>query len=1045
MSKPLHVLIVEDSESDAAMVVHLLRKADYDIHDQRVESADQMQAALERQTWDLVISDYDLPQFNGPAALALIQEASLDIPFIVVSGKIDEETAVAIMRAGANDYLMKGKLTHLAAAVERELRDAKVRWGRKQAEEALQESEMRFRTLLENIPASVYRCEPTSPFRNIYRSDGIETISGFPVIHFIEKSMAFNDLILPEDLEMVTRALETAVAEKQPYSIEFRIRHADGSIRWVSEMGRVTYSEQGKPLWLDGVILDITERKQAEEALNVEQYLMDVLMDNVPTKIYFKDCESRFIRINNAEAQSFGLSDPGRAVGKTDFDFFSDEHAQQAYEDEQVIIETGQPISKEEKETWRDLPDTWVATIKMPLRDKNEKIIGTFGTSVDITERKRAEEALRESEAKNRAILEAIPDRVILYRIDGELLAAKHPKDYQSTLPIGPRDMIGKNITDLNPGLAPKVLTCLQQAVETSKTQVLEYESMRGDEREYREARYAAINQDEIVAIIRDITGRKRAEEAAKESEARYRSLFENVPVGIYRTTPDGRILMANPAFVQILGYKTFEDLAKRNLEENGYGPGYSRADFKQRIEGEGLVRGFEAELKRKDGSVVFTRESGKVIRDVTGQALYYEGTIEDITEFRRSELQNLRLVAAIEHAGETLMVSDQKGQIQYANTAFGKMFGIAADEVVGKNINFFSNVYQNSEDWQTILKTPRSGQVWRGVIRIDHADGMTLDIEATISPVLGLDKEVSSFVFVMRDVTQERAAEMQRRQSQKLEAIGQLAAGIAHEINTPTQFIGNNLRFLQNGFQELSRLINQYQTICHCVKDGVIPEDVLQETRAMAKQIDLDFLVSEIPQAIDGSLKGIERVTKIVSAMKEFSHPGTREKEITDINHAIENTIIVSRNEWKYAAEMVTDLDPELLHIPCLVDEFNQVILNLINNAADAVREAQSTRQDNEKGYISISTQRAGSWVIVKASDNGTGIPANIRERVFDPFFTTKEVGKGTGQGLLISYDVIVNKLGGKISFETEEGKGTTFIIHLPIEPIQEKESTDL
>jgi signal transduction histidine kinase len=228
-------------------------------------------------------------------------------------------------------------------------------------------------------------------------------------------------------------------------------------------------------------------------------------------------------------------------------------------------------------------------------------------------------------------------------------------------------------------------------------------------------------------------------------------------------------------------------------------------------------------------------------------------------------------------------------------------------------------------------------------------------------------------------------------------------------------------------------------------VKDGVIPEDVLQETRAMAKQIDLDFLVSEIPQAIDGSLKGIERVTKIVSAMKEFSHPGRREKAITDINHAIENTIIVSRNEWKYAAEMVTDLDPELPHIPCLVDEFNQVILNLINNAADAIREAQSTRQDNEMGNISISTKRADSWVIVMVSDNGTGIPANIRERVFDPFFTTKEVGKGTGQGLLISYDVIVNKLGGKISFETEAGKGTTFIIHLPIEPIQENESTDL
>ncbi|MCJ7533374.1 MAG: PAS domain S-box protein, partial [Anaerolineales bacterium] len=302
MSKPLHVLIVEDSESDAAMVVHLLRKAGYDVHDQRVESAGQMQAALEKQAWDVVISDYHLPQFNGPAALALIQEACLDIPFIVVSGIIDEETAIAMMRAGANDYLMKGKLNHLAAAVERELRDAKVRWGRKQADEALRQSEERFRTLVENIPGEVYRCLPTPPWRLIHNSAKIETITGYPVSDFLEGSLFYSDFILPEDLEMVHSAMEAGIACKEPFIIEYRLRHADGSIHWVSERGRAVYSEQGEPLWLDGVIMDITARKQAEEA----KLRLGAAVEQAIEGIAVADMDGVIQVVNSAWAQMHG-------------------------------------------------------------------------------------------------------------------------------------------------------------------------------------------------------------------------------------------------------------------------------------------------------------------------------------------------------------------------------------------------------------------------------------------------------------------------------------------------------------------------------------------------------------------------------------------------------------------------------------------------------------------------------------------------------------------------------------------------------------------
>jgi len=176
-----------------------------------------------------------------------------------------------------------------------------------------------------------------------------------------------------------------------------------------------------------------------------------------------------------------------------------------------------------------------------------------------------------------------------------------------------------------------------------------------------------------------------------------------------------------------------------------------------------------------------------------------------------------------------------------------------------------------------------------------------------------------------------------------------------------------------------------------------------------------------------------VERVAKIVRAMKEFSHPGPKEKTLTNINRAIENTITVARNEWKYVSEMILDLDPDLPLVPCHPNEFNQVILNLVINAAHAIADVVGKGATN-KGKITVSTRRKGDKVEISVKDTGTGIAPEIRSKIFDPFFTTKEVGKGTGQGLAIARSIVVDKHGGTINFETEVGKGTTFTIHLPI-----------
>jgi two-component system, NtrC family, sensor kinase len=269
--------------------------------------------------------------------------------------------------------------------------------------------------------------------------------------------------------------------------------------------------------------------------------------------------------------------------------------------------------------------------------------------------------------------------------------------------------------------------------------------------------------------------------------------------------------------------------------------------------------------------------------------------------------------------------------------------------------------------------------------------------------------------------------------QAQKLQAIGQLAAGIAHEVNTPAQYVTDNVSFLQRAFDKLWRLLDTQNAVIEAVRSGdATPQslDAVDAARAAAK---LDYLARQVPRAIEQSMAGLGQVSSIVKAMKEFSHPSGTEKQPFDIHDVIESTSIVAKSEWKYVADLELNFDWNLPPVLLLRNEFSQVLLNLIVNAAHAIAATQSA-SSTEKGKIVISTKTVADDVEVRISDTGTGIPQAAQARVFEPFFTTKEVGKGTGQGLAIAYSVVVDKHGGSISFETEEGRGTTFIITLPL-----------
>jgi len=275
------------------------------------------------------------------------------------------------------------------------------------------------------------------------------------------------------------------------------------------------------------------------------------------------------------------------------------------------------------------------------------------------------------------------------------------------------------------------------------------------------------------------------------------------------------------------------------------------------------------------------------------------------------------------------------------------------------------------------------------------------------------------------------RFVELQTRlaQAHKLESIGQLASGIAHEINTPIQYIGDNTRFLQSSWNDITRLLAAYRELVEVSASAAAASEAVQKIHTLSREIDLDFLQHEVPPALSQSLDGVDRVTQIVRAMKDFAHPGTPDKRLTDIHQLIHNTITVARNEWKYVADVTTEFAPEMPQVSCLPGEIGQVLLNIIVNAAQAIAELKAG-----KGLITLRTVVLDEWAEIQISDTGCGIPEEFQHRVFDPFFTSKEVGKGTGQGLTIARSIVVEKHQGELTFASLAGQGTTFFIRLPL-----------
>lgn len=539
--------------------------------------------------------------------------------------------------------------------------------------------------------------------------------------------------------------------------------------------------------------------------------------------------------------------------------------------------------------------------------------------------------------------------------------------------------------------------------------------------------------QSAVQLMLRDVTARKQAEEALRLSQQRLSEILNIAPDAIISVNSAFQILLFNRAAEQIFGYsapqvmgRSFVDLVPLDTQHE--------SDFMGRFLGEpersthGSVYGH-----RRDGSE-FPADASVSTAQV-GDETVFTVIIRDITSRRQTEAalraehaQQERLLAAI----PSVMVGvDGTGEVTLWNAAAERTFGIERDAALRQPLGSLGVPWE----WPAVRDLMDRGATDGVSARLDRlryrqVAGQDGFLSLTVNPVLARGGR-AGFLLVADDITSRVTLEAQLAQAQKLESIGHLAAGIAHEINTPTQFVGDNTRFLKEAFTDIAVLLDDYAAAFEGVRASATDEAAFAHARDTEQRIDLPYLREEVPLAIDQALDGINRVAKIVRAMKEFSHPGTAEMTPVSLNEAITSTLTVARNEWKYVADVETDLDMDMPRVPCLPGEFNQVILNIVINAAHALADKFT---DGAKGMIRVSTRTLGEWAEVEISDNGPGIPAEIQSRVFDPFFTTKEVGKGTGQGLAIARSVITNKHNGTLSLKSSPGEGATFTIRLPL-----------
>jgi PAS domain S-box-containing protein len=813
--------------------------------------------------------------------------------------------------------------------------------------------------------------------------------------------------------------------------------------------------------------IEMQERKRADEALLNAAQQWRTTFDGISDMVCLLDPGGKILRCNKAMG-SFLKKPFSEIIGRTHWEIV---HGTTAPVKE-CPVERMWETRRRETDTL-PMDDRWFSIAVDPLLDEAGCLNGAVHIMSDVTERKQTEEALRQSEEKYRTILENIEDGY--YEID---LAGNFTFFNDSMCRIfgHPREelmgMNNRQYTDQEN--AKKLFQAVNQVYRTGEPgRGCDWEIIRKDGTKRTIEASISLRKDSSAkpigfrGIARDITERKQTEETLRQSEERYRTIIENIQEAYFEGDLAGNLTFFNDVFCRDLGY-TREELIGMNyrqyLDEENAKRSYQLFNELYRT-GE-PIKAFDMEVIRKDGTKAIYETSVSLIRGSKGKPMGFRRVSRDITERKRTEealrQSEERYRTILENIQDGYFEVDLAGNFTFVNDAECANLGYSRDELIGMNDRQYINKENAKKVFQAFSELYRTGEPIKALdYEIIRKDGTNAFTEISVSLIRDSEGKPIGFRGVNRNVTERKRAEealkrnqeeliqknkeidesrrnlqlaleeleraykelkatqAQILQQEKMASIGQLAAGVAHEINNPMAFISSNLGTLDKYVHRLTGFIQTQSEVIESLKAA----DAIEGLKRKQKELKLDYITEDINQLITESLDGSERVQKIVQGLKSFARVDEAEYKYADINECIESTINIVWNELKYKATLKKDYG-NLPLTKCYPQQMNQVFMNLLINAGHAIE---------KQGEITIKTWNEDGSIWVAISDTGHGIPKESLNRIFEPFFTTKEVGKGTGLGLSITYE-IVQKHHGEITAESEVGKGTTFTVRIPI-----------
>jgi PAS domain S-box-containing protein len=998
-SQPIRVLQLEDSPLDAEIVKHKLEVGGLNCHISHSNSKKQFETALAGGAFDIILCDYKLAGYDGISALALAKEKHPQTPVIMISGSLGEEEAVRCLQLGATDYLLKQRLERLVPAVKRALHEAAELNRRRQAEQAQRASEGRCHAVWETALDAMRLTDENGVIISVNtafcRLVGMEreALEGQPF------AVAYTDRRRPE--ELLARYRERFLARRIQQQTERRV--VLRSSRKVDLEISSTFIEQsGQPPLLLGVFRDITERKRAAEQLADSERRLRTIIESEPECVKLLGPNCTLLEMNPAGLRMIDADSFAQVAGQSVLNLIMPSY-RDAFAKLSESVLHGESGTLEFEIQGLKGTHRWMETHAVPMHNEQGQVTSALGITRDTTMRKHAEEALRESEQRLRAVLESALDAIITMDHEGRIVEFNSAAEEMFGYPR--LKVIGREIGELiiPPALRERHRCGLAQFLPKGEGQALnrrlELPALRMDGSEFPiELSISRVGQCEpplFTGFIRDITERKQAEESLRKAEAKYRSIFDNAVEGILQTTPEGRLITANAALARMLGYDSAEILLASSLsmERDVYlNPG-DRTAFLRSIEENEVSNGFQCQFKRKDGKAIWVSLNARVARD-TGGVQFYEATCVDITERKLAADRVHEQAALLDQARDAILVRDLNQRITYWNKGAERLYGWTAEEALGQQADelFSKNETKFKEEIHRLVI--EKGE-WMGELTQFSKSGKPLIVESRRTLLCDEQGNPKLILVINTDITQRKRVEEQMLRTQRLESLGNLAGGVAHDLNNTLAPIMMGVELLRLEYPEAKGLIDTMEASA-------------QRGAGMVRQL-LTFA------------KGVEGERLLIQPQHLF-------KEMQKI---IQST-------FPKNIQLRTSSTKELRAVRGDATQLHQVLLNLCVNARDAMPDGGTLTLETENVEIDAAYASAvvgakpGQYVVWRVVDTGTGIPQETLGHIFEPFFSTKGPDRGTGLGLSTVIG-IVKSHGGFIQVYSQPGQGSTFSVYLP------------